>query len=102
MLALLKAGKLLKPVEEDPTTEPTTQEPTEIPTTEPTTEPTTQAPTTEPTEGTTATESTTPTVPALLIGDTNFDGAKDGAWETMVAPLAYKVTSIRTCVEVHP
>lgn len=34
--------------------------------------------------------------------DTNFDGAKDGAWETMVAPLAYKVTSIRTCVEVHP
>jgi hypothetical protein len=34
--------------------------------------------------------------------DTNFDGAKDGAWETMVPPLAYKVTSIRTCVEVHP
>ena len=34
--------------------------------------------------------------------DTNFDGAKDGAWESMVAPLAYKVTSIRTCVEVHP
>lgn len=34
--------------------------------------------------------------------DTNFDGEKDGAWESMVAPLAYKVTSIRTCVEVHP
>lgn len=34
--------------------------------------------------------------------DTNFDGSADGAWETMIAPLAYKVTSIRTCVEVHP
>ena len=34
--------------------------------------------------------------------DTNFDGSGDGAWETMVAPLAFKATSIRTCVEVHP
>ena len=34
--------------------------------------------------------------------DTNFDGNADGAWETMVAPLAYTVTSIRTNVEVHP
>ena len=34
--------------------------------------------------------------------DTDFDGDADGAWETMVAPLAFKATSIRTCVEVHP
>lgn len=34
--------------------------------------------------------------------DTNFDGISDGTWECMVAPLAYKATSIRTCVEVHP
>ena len=34
--------------------------------------------------------------------DTNFDGGADGSWEVMVAPLAYKATSIRTCVEVHP
>ena len=34
--------------------------------------------------------------------DTNFDGVADGAWEAMVAPLAHKATSIRTCVEVHP
>ena len=34
--------------------------------------------------------------------DTNFDGVADGSWEAMVAPLAYKATSIRTNVEVHP
>jgi hypothetical protein len=34
--------------------------------------------------------------------DTNFDSVADGSWEVMVAPLAYKATSIRTCVEVHP
>ena len=26
----------------------------------------------------------------------------DGAWECMTAPLQFKATSIRTCVEVHP
>ena len=34
--------------------------------------------------------------------DTNFDGNGDGAWECMTAPLQFKATSIRTCVEVHP
>ena len=34
--------------------------------------------------------------------DTNFDSVADGSWEVMVAPLAYKATSIRTNVEVHP
>ena len=34
--------------------------------------------------------------------DTTFDGVADGSWEVMVAPLAYKATSIRTNVEVHP
>ncbi len=95
MLALLKAGKLLKPVEEEePTTQTPTTEPTEPPTTEPTTEPTTQAPTTEPTEGTTTTESTIPTIPGLLIGDTNFDGVVNVADATTIQKMVVNSTNV--------
>ena len=34
--------------------------------------------------------------------DTDFDGVADGEWETMVAPLNYKVTNVRSCIEAHP
>ena len=34
--------------------------------------------------------------------DTDFDGTANGEWETMVAPLKYKVSNVRSCIEVHP
>ena len=34
--------------------------------------------------------------------DTNFDGQANGEWETMVAPLNFKVSNVRSCIEAHP
>ena len=34
--------------------------------------------------------------------DTDFDGQANGEWETMVAPLNFKVSNVRSCIEVHP
>lgn len=34
--------------------------------------------------------------------DTDFDGQANGEWETMVAPLNFKVSNVRSCIEAHP
>ncbi|MBP3449685.1 MAG: hypothetical protein J6K22_04390 [Spirochaetaceae bacterium] len=34
--------------------------------------------------------------------DSDFDGNPNGGWETMTAPLTYKVTDVRPCLAVHP
>lgn len=34
--------------------------------------------------------------------DTDFDGVANGEWETMVAPLNFKVSNVRSCIEAHP
>ncbi|MEE1289475.1 MAG: hypothetical protein UHW86_00435, partial [Spirochaetota bacterium] len=34
--------------------------------------------------------------------DTDFNGTANGEWETMVAPLKFKVSNVRSCIEVHP
>ena len=34
--------------------------------------------------------------------DLNCDGTAEGGWETMTAPLNYKVSNCKSCIEAHP
>ena len=34
--------------------------------------------------------------------DLNCDGTAEGGWETMTAPLKYKVSNVKSCIEAHP